>query len=235
MEVKFSLPKRVYKWYTVVARRDRVSVEKVFEDALLELYRFKDGLKDVKNFYNLSGSHDGSTSLSHVLNYSLNLGLTLHSIAEHLLLELEGGNSFILSDVKLVQDEPGAYRGVCFEFIVREGSDLVADYFTLQVQHDGIYLDVTSALSFDSTKIANEAFKRLKKAAMKVVDEGEFKSMEEELSKKSGRLNIDISIEGSVIYLTFMVYANEINLLPKIHKIDGVLRRICNKAGIERT
>lgn len=234
VEVKLSLPKRVYRWYTIVAKRDRVNVEEVFKDALLELYRFKDGLGDIKNFYGLSGSHGESTSLGHVLNYSLNLGLTIHSIAEHLLLELEGGNGFILSDVKLVQDEPGAYKGICFKFIVREGYDLVADYFTFQVQHDGLYLDVISALSFDSTKVANEAFKRLKKAVMKIVDEGEFKDMEEGLRTRNGRLNIDLSKEGSIIYLTFMVYANEISIIPKLHKIDDVLRKICDKAGIER-
>lgn len=233
--VKLSLPRRAYRWFTIIAKRDGTSVEKVLKDALLELYLFKDELRSIRRFYGIIGLLDGLTSLGHALSYTLNLGSTLHHIAEHLLNELEGGKDFVLSDIKLVQDVPGAYKGVCFEFAARDVPDGVVDYFTLQIQHDGLYLDATSVLDFDSTKLATEALRRLKKSALKVVETEEVKELEEKLKARGGQLNIDISKERNVVYLTFMAYACEVHAMPRLHKISDVLRKIYEGAGIERT
>ncbi|MEM0083076.1 MAG: hypothetical protein QXL22_04020 [Candidatus Nezhaarchaeales archaeon] len=234
VNVKLSLPRKAYRWFTVIAKRDGTNVEKVLEDVLLELYLFKDELRDVKKFYDIIGPLNGLTSLGHALNYTLNLGSTLHHIAEHLLNELEGGKDFVLSDVKLVQDLPGAYKGICFEFVARDVPDVVIDYFTLQIQHDGLYLDATSVLGFDSVKMATEALKRLRRSALKIVEMKEMKELEEKLKERGGLLNIDISKERNIVYLTFMVYALEVHTIPRLHKISDVLKRICEDADIER-
>lgn len=233
VEVKLSLPKRAFKWFMIVAKRDGVGVEKVIEDVLLELYSFKNDLRNVKKFYGVSGLLEGSTSLGHALSYTLNLGSTIHRIAEHLLNDLEGGKDYALNDVKLVQDEPGAYKGVYFEFVGRDGPNSMVDYFTLQIQHDGLYLDATSMLNFEDVKTAKEALKRLKRAALKVVESEEVKDLEGKLRSMGGGLNIDISREEGFVFLTFMVYANDINAMPKLHQINNVLRKICEEAGIE--
>ncbi|MDH5815737.1 MAG: hypothetical protein QE164_02955 [Candidatus Nezhaarchaeota archaeon] len=234
VDVKLSLPKKAYKWFMMVAKRDGTSVEKVLQDALLELYSFKDELRGIKKFYGIMGPLNGLTSLGHALSYTLNLGSTLHHIVEHLLNELEGNKNFVLSNVKLVQDAPGAYKGVCFEFVARDVPDVVIDYFTLQIQHDGLYLDATSVLGFDSVKIATEALRRLKKSALKIVEMKEVKELEEKLKERGGMLNIDISKERNIVYLTFMVYACEVHVIPKLHKVSDVLKKICEEAGIER-
>ncbi len=233
VEVKLSLPKKAFKWFMAVAKKDSVSVEKVLEDVLLELYSFKDDLRGVKKFYDVSRPLNNSTSLGHVLNYALNLGSTIHRIAEHLLNDLEGGNDYVLNDVKLVQDEPGVYKGVYFEFVARDSSKPTVDYFTLQIQHDGLYLDAIAMLNFKGAKVAKEALKRLREAALKVVEREEVKNLEEKLKSVGGGLNIDISREGNVVFLTFMAYADGINAMPKLHQVSDVLRRVCEEAGIE--
>jgi hypothetical protein len=235
VEVKLSLPRKAFKWFMVVAKKGGVSVEKVLEDTLLELYSFKNDLRSIKKFYDVERPLDGSTSLGHVLSYALNLGSTVHRIAEHLLDDLGGGNEYVLNDVKLVQDEPGAYKGVYFEFVARNGSKSVVDYFTLQIQHDGLYLDGVATLNFENVKVAKEALKRLKGAALKVVENEEMRGLEEKLKAVGGGLNIDISREGNVIFLTFMAYANDINFMPKLHQMSDVLRKVCEEAGIEVT
>ncbi|MEM2535147.1 MAG: hypothetical protein QXD12_05010 [Candidatus Nezhaarchaeales archaeon] len=234
VNVKLSLPRKAYKWFTIVAKRDGTNVEKVLEDVLLELYLFKDDLRNVKKFYDIVGPLDGLTSLGHALNYTLNLGSALHHIVEHLLNELEGGKDFVLSDIKLVQDSPGAYKGICFEFVARDVPGVVIDYFTLQIQHDGLYLDATSVLGFDSVKIAAEALRRLRRSALKIVEMNDVKELEEKLKERGGLLNIDISKERNIVYLTFMAYYLEVHVIPRLHKISGVLKKICEDAGIER-
>jgi hypothetical protein len=235
VEVKLSLPRKAFKWFMVVAKKGGVSVEKVLEDALLELYSFKNDLRSIKKFYDIERPLHGSTSLGHVLGYALNLGSIVHRIAEHLLSDLEGGNEYVLNDVKLVQDEPGAYKGVYFEFVARNGSKSVVDYFTLQIQHDGLYLDAIAALNFEGAKLAKEAFKRLKGAALKVVESEGVRGLEDKLRAVGGGLNIDISREENVVFLTFMAYANDMNAMPKLHQISNVLRRMCEEAGVEET
>jgi hypothetical protein len=235
VEVKLSLPRKAFKWFMVVAKKGGVSVEKVLEDTLLELYSFKNDLRSIKKFYDVERPLDGSTSLGHVLSYALNLGSTVHRIAEHLLGDLEGGNDYVLNDVKLVQDEPGAYKGVYFEFVARDGSKSMVDYFTLQIQHDGLYLDAIAALNFEGAKLAKEAFKRLKGAALKVVESEGVRGLEDKLRAVGGGLNIDISREENVVFLTFMAYANDMNAMPKLHQISNVLRRMCEEAGVEET
>jgi len=233
VEVKLSLPRKAFKWFMVVAKKDGVDVEKVLEDVLLELYSFKNDLRDVKRFYDVSRPLEGLTSLGHVLSYTLNLGSTIHRIAEHLLNDLEGGKDYVLNDVKLVQDEPGAYKGVYFEFVSRNGPNSMVDYFILQIQHDGLYLDAISTLNFENVKTAKEALKRLKRAALKVAESKEVRGLEEKLSAMGGKLNIDISREKSLVFLTLMAYANDIDVMPKLHRISNILRRICEEAGIE--
>jgi hypothetical protein len=235
VEVKLSLPMKAFKWFMVVAKKGGVSVEKVLKDVLLELYSFKNDLRSIKKFYDVDRPLNGSTSLGHVLSYALNLGSTVHRIAEHLLGDLEGGNDYVLNDVKLVQDEPGAYKGVYFEFVARDGSKSMVDYFTLQIQHDGLYLDAIAALNFEGAKLAKEAFKRLKGAALKVVESEGVRGLEDKLRAVGGGLNIDISREENVVFLTFMAYANDMNAMPKLHQISNVLRRMCEEAGVEET
>lgn len=234
IELKLILPREIYRWFSIIAKKDGVNVEKVIENALYEVYQFKKYLRDIKRFYEIMGLSGDATSLGQVLSYTINLGLIMHHVAEHLLNKLEGGKNYVLDDVKLVEEKPGAYRGVYFEFIARDVSNSNIDYFTLQIQHDGLYLDATSTLSFNSRREVNEAMRKLKKAAMKVVETNEIKSIERELAQSGGKLNIDISDEDEIIYLTFMAYANEINALPKLHQIDGVLKMIYEVAGIER-
>jgi len=233
VEVKLSLPRRVFKWFAIVAKRDGVGVEKVLEDVLLELYSFKNNLRDVKRFYDVNEPLEGSTSLGHVLSYTLNLGSTIHRIAEHLLNDLEGGKDYVLNDVKLVQDEPGAYKGIYFEFVARDSSKSMVDYFTLQIQHDGLYLDATATLNFENARMAKEALKRLRRAALKVVEGEEVRGFEEKLRAVGGGLNIDISRERSFVFLTFMAYADDVNAMPKLHQMSNVLKKVCEEAGIE--
>jgi len=234
VEVKLTLPEEVYKWFSIIAKKDGVNVEKVIENALHEVYQFKRELRDIRRFYEIMGLLGDTTSLGQVLSYTINLGVILHYVAEHLLDGLEGGGNYVLDDIKLVEEKPGAYRGVYFEFITRDVGNSSIDYFTLQIQHDGLYLDVTSTLSFNSKREVDEAIRRLKRATMKVVEADELKSIEERLAQSGGKLNIDISDDGEIIYLTFMAYANEINALPKLHQVDNVLKMIYEVAGIER-
>ena len=233
VEVKLSLPKRAFRWFAIVAKRDGVDVKKVIEDVLLELYSFKNSLREVKKFYGVSRLIEGSTSLGHALSYALNLSSTIHRIAEHLLNDLEGGKDYVLNDVKLVQEGPGAYKGVYFEFVGGDGPNSMIDYFTLQIQHDGLYLDATLTLNFEDVKTAKEALKKLRRAALKVVESKEIRGLEEKLRSVGGGLNIDISREGGLVFLTFMAYANDINAMPKLHQINNVLKKICEEAGLE--
>jgi len=234
IELKLTLPEKIYKWLSIIAEKDGVDIEKVIESALHEIYQFRKELRDIRKFYEIMGLLDDTTSLSQVLSYAINLGSILHHVAEHLLDDLEGGRNYVLDDIKLVEDKPGAYKGVYFEFITRDVGNSNIDYFTLQIQHDGLYLDATSTLSFNSKRMVHEALRRLKRAAMKVVEADEVRDIEEKLSQSGGKLNIDISDDGEIVYLTFMAYANEINALPKLPQVDTILRMIYDVAGIER-
>ncbi len=234
VEIKLTLPEKIYKWLSIIAEKDGVSIEKVIESALCEIYQFRRELRDIRKFYEIMGLLDGTTSLSQVLSYAINLGSILHSVAEHLLDDLEGRRNYVLDDIKLVEDKPGAYKGVYFEFISRDVGNSNIDYFTLQIQHDGLYLDATSTLSFNSERMVHEALRRLKRAAMKVVERDEVRGVKEKLSKSAGKLNIDISDDDEIVYLTFMAYANEIDALPKLHQVDNILKMIYDAAGIER-
>ena len=233
IEVKVLLPRQVYNWFCVVAKKDGVDVAKVIKEVLNEVYDVRSELRDIKSFYNVVGLSD-ITSLGQVLDYTLNLGLVLHDIAEHLLSDLEGSKNFVLSDIKLVEEKPGAYKGIYFEFFARGNAGSNIDYFTLQIQHDGLYLDAISTLSFDSKRKATEALRRLKRAAVKIVGTKEVKAIESKLHDFGGKFNIDISCEGTMIYLTFMAYADDVKAFPKLPQIDHVLKMICDEAGIER-
>ncbi|MCS7140147.1 MAG: hypothetical protein N3F04_03505 [Candidatus Nezhaarchaeota archaeon] len=228
------VPKKVYNWISMVAKKDGVKVEDIAESVLHEVYQFKEELRSIKRFYNVKAQSSNLTSLSQVLGYAIGVGAMVHHIAKHLLDDLESDGKYVLSDIKLVEDEPGAYRGVYLEFTTRDVENSNIDYFMLQIQHDGLYLDAVSTLSFNSKKRASEALRRLKKAAMEIVDTNRFKSIEEKVSQDDGKLNIDISEDDNVVYLTFMAYARSMNFLPKLHEVDAVLRGIYEVAGIER-
>ncbi|MDI9620079.1 MAG: hypothetical protein QFX33_04650 [Candidatus Nezhaarchaeota archaeon] len=233
-KVSVKLPSDAYKWLSLAAGDDDVEVEGIVEDALRAIFEFRDLIDEVKKAYSLRGLKDGRCSLSQALAYLLDLGSLLHHIDEHISASLDCEGDYLLSDVKLVEDEPGAYKGVYFMFESRDGTSSI-DNFALQVQHDGIYLDATSVSTFVSNKAAREASERLSRAALAIVDSEDFKKVEEEVSSRGGRLNIDVSDNGRKLYLTFMAYAPEISSIPKIPVISSLLEAIYAEAGVKRT
>ena len=232
VKVEAVIPRRVHRWLSAVAKRDGMSVDEVVKGLLKEVYLYRRRLRDVKEYYMLSRVGRSST-LRQALSYVINLGSTLHNLAKYLLEGLMGDGEYALESLRLVEEKPGVYRGVNFQFISLSEETYV-DYFTLQIQHDGIYMDATATLSFEAKNAMSEALERLKRAALEAVEREELQRVEEMLKESNGGYNIDISDEGNVIFLTFMAYADDVNRMPRLPQINDVLRRICDKAGIVR-